>query len=159
MSNLGGFQDDVLAKAHVPAAAIQGTEKEMHAGRGSFDVTAAAAPPTEDHYDSKSDDEYADKPTDEELQTLRRVSGPINWSMYTIAFAELCERFSYYGSSILYTNFVMRPMPEGSRTGATYSADNRVPGALGMGQRASQGVSLVNMFWAYITPLFGYVCL
>ncbi|KAF9872543.1 hypothetical protein CkaCkLH20_10040 [Colletotrichum karsti] len=155
MSNLGGFQDDVLAKAHVPSATIQGTEKEIHAGRGSFDVTAAAAPPIDEVYDSKSDDDYADKPTEEELRTLRRVSGPINWSMYTIAFAELCERFSYYGSSILYTNFVMRPMPEGSRTGATYSGDNRTPGALGMGQRASQGVSLVNMFWAYITPLFG----
>ncbi|KAF3799774.1 putative peptide transporter ptr2 [Colletotrichum gloeosporioides] len=155
MSNLGGFQDDVLAKAHVPAATVQGTEREIQAGRGSFDVTAAAAPVTEDAYDSKSDDEYPDKPTEEELHTLRRVSGPIKWSMYTIAFAELCERFSYYGSSVLYTNFVMRPMPAGSRTGATYSDDDRVPGALNMGQRASQGVSLVNMFWAYITPLFG----
>ncbi|TDZ16305.1 putative peptide transporter ptr2 [Colletotrichum orbiculare MAFF 240422] len=151
MSNAGGgLQDDVLAKARVPTATYQGTDRET---RGSFDVTAAAAPHVD--YDSKSDDDYADKPTEEELHTLRRVSGPIRWSMYTIAFAELCERFSYYGSSVLYTNFVMRPMPAGSRTGATYSNDDRTPGALGMGQRASQGVSLVNMFWAYITPLFG----
>ncbi|EFQ33627.1 POT family protein [Colletotrichum graminicola] len=153
MSNAGGLQDDVLAKAHVPAAAAQGTEKEI---RGSFDVTAAAAPSAADdqYYDSKSDDEYPDKPTEEELNTLRRVSGPIHWGIYTIAFAELCERFSYYGSSVLYTNFVMRPLPEGSTTGATYGRD--VPaGALGMGQRASQGISLVNQFWAYLVPLFG----
>ncbi|KAK1569385.1 POT family protein [Colletotrichum navitas] len=152
MSNAGGLQDDVLAKAHVPAAAAQGTEKET---RGSFDVTAAAAPAADDqYYDSKSDDEYPDKPTEEELNTLRRVSGPIHWGIYTIAFAELCERFSYYGSSVLYTNFVMRPLPEGSKTGATYGRD--VPaGALGMGQRASQGISLVNQFWAYLMPLFG----
>ncbi|KAI3538682.1 POT family protein [Colletotrichum filicis] len=152
MSNAGGLQDDVLAKAHVPQATVQGTSKET---RGSFDVTAAAAPPLEDnYYDSKSDDDYEDKPTEEELNTLRRVSGPIHWGIYTIAFAELCERFSYYGSSVLYTNFVMRPLPPGSTTGATYGAD--IPaGALGMGQRASQGVSLVNQFWAYLVPLFG----
>ncbi|KAK2018518.1 POT family protein [Colletotrichum eremochloae] len=152
MSNAGGLQDDVLAKAHVPEATIQGTTKET---RGSFDVTAAAAPAVDDHdYDSKSDDEYPDKPTEEELNTLRRVSGPIHWGIYTVAFAELCERFSYYGSSVLYTNFVMRPLPPGSKTGATYGAD--IPaGALGMGQRASQGVSLVNQFWAYLVPLFG----
>ncbi|KAK2059725.1 POT family protein [Colletotrichum caudatum] len=152
MSNAGGLEDSVLAKAHVPEAAAQGTAKET---RGSFDVTAVGAPAADDqYYDSKSDDEYADKPTEEELSTLRRVSGPIHWGIYTIAFAELCERFSYYGSSVLYTNFVMRPLPAGSKTGATYGAD--VPaGALGMGQRASQGVSLVNTFWAYLFPLFG----
>ncbi|GKT42855.1 putative peptide transporter ptr2 [Colletotrichum spaethianum] len=152
MSNAGGLQDEVLAKAHVPSATLQGTEKET---RGSFDVTAAAAPSVDNNgYDSKSDDDYEDKPTEEELNTLRRVSGPIHWGIYTIAFAELCERFSYYGSSVLYTNFVMRPLPAGSTTGATYGAD--IPaGALGMGQRASQGVSLVNQFWAYLVPLFG----
>ncbi|KAK1986889.1 POT family protein [Colletotrichum cereale] len=152
MSNAGGLQDDVLAKAHVPSATVQGTDRET---RGSFDVTAAAAPTIDDqYYDSKSDDEYADKPTEEELNTLRRVSGPIHWGIYTIAFAELCERFSYYGSSVLYTNFVMRPLPPGSTTGATYGQD--IPaGALGMGQRASQGVNLVNQFWAYLVPLFG----
>lgn len=35
---------------------------------------------------------YPDKPTEEELQTLPRVSGQIPWSAYTIAFVELCER-------------------------------------------------------------------
>ncbi|TQN64311.1 putative peptide transporter ptr2 [Colletotrichum shisoi] len=152
MSNAGGLNDDVLAKAHVASATVQGTGAET---RGSFDVTAAAAPAVDDnHYDSKSDDDYDDKPTEEELSTLRRVSGPIHWGIYTIAFVELGERFSYYGSSVLYTNFVMRPLPPGSRTGATYGAD--IPaGALGMGQKASQGVSLVNQFWAYLVPLFG----
>lgn len=38
-------------------------------------------------------------PTAEELQTLRRVKGHINWIIYTIAFIELCERFSYYGTT------------------------------------------------------------
>lgn len=32
---------------------------------------------------------------------LRRVSAPIPWSVYAVAFVELCERFSYYGTQIL----------------------------------------------------------
>ena len=38
-------------------------------------------------------------PTDEELKTLRRVCGQIPWTAYTVAFVELCERFSYYGTT------------------------------------------------------------
>jgi POT family proton-dependent oligopeptide transporter len=105
---------------------------------------------------STTDDEdyYADKPTEEELRTLRRVSGKIKWAMWTIAFVELCERFSYYGSAVLYTNFVNRPLPEDSNTGAPVH-DGDLPGALGMGTRAAQGISLFNQFFAYIMPLVG----
>ncbi|KAL2810336.1 POT family-domain-containing protein [Aspergillus granulosus] len=94
----------------------------------------------------------SEKPTDEELNTLRRVSGKIPWIMWTIAFVELCERFSYYGTSVLYTNFVNRPLPPGSTTG---SAPDGLPGALGMGPKAAQGISLFNQFFAYLTPLLG----
>ena len=38
-------------------------------------------------------------PTAKELETLRRIKGPINWIIYTIAFIELCERFAYYGTT------------------------------------------------------------
>ncbi|KOS23175.1 putative peptide transporter ptr2 [Escovopsis weberi] len=104
---------------------------------------------------SSGDDEWwQDKPTEEELQTLRRVSGKIKWSMWTIAFVELCERFSYYGSSVLYTNFVNRPLPPGSTTGSAPSSDG-LPGALGMGPKAAQGISLFNQFFAYLMPLLG----
>lgn len=33
-------------------------------------------------------------PTEEELQTLRRVRGKIPWAAYTVGFVEMCERFS-----------------------------------------------------------------
>ena len=79
----------------------------------------------------------------------------MNWAVFTIAFAELCERFSYYGSSVLYTNFVQRPLPEGSNTGASEGTSSRIPGALGMGQKASQGIVLFNQFFAYLMPLVG----
>lgn len=44
------------------------------------------------------DKEY---PTPEEVETLRRVAGAVPWASYTIAFIELCERFSYYGTTVV----------------------------------------------------------
>ena len=43
-------------------------------------------------------------PTTDELHgpsALRRISAPIPWVVYTVAFVELCERFSYYGTQVL----------------------------------------------------------
>lgn len=42
-------------------------------------------------------------PTEEELHTLRRVSDDMPWRTLSIAFVELCERFSYYGTIIVCT--------------------------------------------------------
>ena len=42
-------------------------------------------------------------PTAEEVETLRRVAGSIPWSAFTIAFVELCERFAYYGTTVVCT--------------------------------------------------------
>lgn len=40
-------------------------------------------------------------PTAEELKTLRRTHGHVPLLIYSIAFIELCERFSYYGTIIV----------------------------------------------------------
>ncbi|KAL2114660.1 hypothetical protein VUR80DRAFT_2640 [Thermomyces stellatus] len=138
-----------ISKAIETSAAVQDTEKELVAGRGSME--AEKEPP---HYES-TEDERDDKPTEEELRTLRRVPAKLYLPVFTIAFAELCERFSYYGSSVLYTNFVQRPLPEGSNTGASAGTDARVPGALGQGQKAAQGIVLFNQFFAFFMPLVG----
>lgn len=47
---------------------------------------------------------YEGLPTQDELEgenALRRVSAPIPWTVYTVAFVELCERFSYYGTQVV----------------------------------------------------------
>jgi len=55
-------------------------------------------------------------PTDEELHTLRRVADTIPWRVYTIAFVELVERFSYYGTTVvcmfpsLYSVYISKPI-------------------------------------------------
>ncbi|KAH6973162.1 POT family-domain-containing protein [Ilyonectria sp. MPI-CAGE-AT-0026] len=127
--------------------------------RGIPQVPAHGSMDKEMHLDSQSvsGDDRDDTPTEEDLRTLRRVSGVIKWSMYTIAFVELCERFSYYGSSVLYTNFIAQPLPEGSTTGAPVdpSAADAQAGALNMGAQAAQALSLFNQFFAYVMPLVG----
>lgn len=42
-------------------------------------------------------------PSDEDLRTLRRVAGSLPWTTFTVAFVELCERFSYYGTTAVCT--------------------------------------------------------
>jgi len=60
------------------------------------------------HQDTNLDDDSSfdgELPTEEELHTLRRVSDSIPWRVYTIAFVELCERFSYYGTTVVCKSF------------------------------------------------------
>lgn len=50
-------------------------------------------------------DHYVDgdgpEPTEQELDTLRRIPDRIPWICFTIAFVELCERFAYYGTTVV----------------------------------------------------------
>lgn len=59
----------------------------------------------QDSYLSDNDD----LPTEEELMTLPRVAASIPWKIYTIAFVELVERMSYYGTTQVYSNFISKP--------------------------------------------------
>jgi len=50
-----------------------------------------------------------DMPTDEELRILPRVPAKLKIGAYTIAFVELAERFSFYGTTVVYTNYLKNP--------------------------------------------------
>ncbi|ORY80871.1 POT family-domain-containing protein [Protomyces lactucae-debilis] len=108
-------------------------------------------------YEAEDDDNYRhpDHPTDEELQTLRKVAGHIPWQAYSVGFVELCERFSYYGVTAIFTNFLQQPLPMGSRTGA--GGTDGQSGALGLGQQTATALNLFNSFWAYVMPIAGAV--
>lgn len=38
-------------------------------------------------------------PSEEDLTTLRRVYGKVDWMIYVIGIVEMCERFAYYGTT------------------------------------------------------------
>ena len=46
------------------------------------------------------------EPTQEELATLRKVADHLPWSTYIVALVELCERFTYYGLSGPFQNYI-----------------------------------------------------
>lgn len=108
---------------------------------------------TSGSHDQESELEGYIYPTKEELGELRRVSDTINWGTYMIAFVELAERFSFYGSTIVFTNFIQQPLPPNSRTGA--GGKDGQSGALDQGQRTSFGLTTFFSFWCYVTPLYG----
>ncbi len=94
MSNIANLEAPVIAQAAVAEAPLAGTATEKRLGRGSINANSVRA----SHLTQDSDD---DEVTDEDLRTLRRVSGKIPWTAFTVAFVELCERFSYYGTTVV----------------------------------------------------------
>lgn len=63
------------------------------------ELTIDSVPHGQITYDDGDDSINKAAPTNDELANLRRVAGKIPWAAYTIAFVELCERFSYYGTT------------------------------------------------------------
>ncbi|OAL56091.1 peptide transporter PTR2-A [Pyrenochaeta sp. DS3sAY3a] len=86
------------------------------------------------------------KPTPEELKTLRKVGEPLPKAAFLVAIVELCERFTYYGASGIFQNYLARP-----RSGELGR------GALGLGHQGATGLSTFFQFWCYVTPILGAI--
>ncbi|GAA5913679.1 hypothetical protein JCM8208_005899 [Rhodotorula glutinis] len=150
---MSGFDPNVSsfpAVAHdITANVEENTDKDKDGF--VFDEKRAVSPSSPS---TDGDDTQYELPTEEEKRTLRRVPGPINLAAFFIAYIEFAERFSYYGSTVVFTNFIQRDLPPGSTTGAITGPDQQA-GALGMGQKASTGLTTANQFWVYVMPLLG----
>ena len=79
-----------------------------------------------------------DEPTEEEKATLTHVGESLPLSAWLVAVVELCERFTFYGVSGIFQNYVQRP-----RDGSLGR------GALGMGQQAATALTTFFQFWCY----------
>jgi hypothetical protein len=86
----------------VPTPSPQVVEKPQcvhpHQESGLVPVTSST---NTGFYDDSDSGSQGVLPTEEELHTLRRVADKIPWHVYTLAFVELCERFSYYGATVV----------------------------------------------------------
>ncbi|VEU19345.1 DEKNAAC100910 [Brettanomyces naardenensis] len=91
---------------------------------------------------------------EEDRPLYRAVSTRPPYVCYLILIVEFAERGSYYGVQGILNNFIMRPLPEGSKTGRVYH-DNDSAGALNMGIPAANGLTMLLQFMAYVMPLFG----
>lgn len=77
-------------------------------------------------------------PTEEEKRTLRHRPERLPKAAFLVAVVELCERFTYYGASGIFQNYVKKPL-DGS--------EGR--GALGMGHQGATGLTVFFQFWCY----------
>ena len=86
-----------------------------------------------------------EEPTDDESRSLRHVAENLPISAWLVAIVELSERFTYYGMSGLFQNYINRPF-DGSQG----------RGALGMGHQGATGLTTFFQFWCY--GRFSSVC-
>lgn len=127
-------------------------DKETHVDSKETQVkgenTLETASATEDHVDEKATIETPDgeEPTEYENKHLRHVSDKFPMAIFLVAFVELCERFTYYGISGLFQNYIQRPL-DGSQG----------RGALGMGHQGATGLTTFFQFWCYVTPILGAI--
>ncbi|RLV94029.1 Peptide transporter PTR2 [Spathaspora sp. JA1] len=83
------------------------------------------------------------EPTDIELETLRHVSETIPLRCWLVAIVELAERFSYYGLSAPFQNYMQNTPQDSPR------------GILGLNQNGATALSYFFQFWCYVTPILG----
>uniref|UniRef100_A0A060TDZ1 ARAD1D03740p n=1 Tax=Blastobotrys adeninivorans TaxID=409370 RepID=A0A060TDZ1_BLAAD len=86
------------------------------------------------------------EPTEEELATLPKVSDTLPPAAWLVAVVELCERFTYYGISGPFQNYM-----ELDRSDANQN------GGLGLGQQSATALSYFFQFWCYVTPIIGAI--
>lgn len=65
----------------------------------SQDLTIEPAPAVQNTEGEEDEALHKVYPSEDDLRTLRRISGHLHWTIFTVAFVELCERFSYYGTT------------------------------------------------------------
>lgn len=82
-------------------------------------------------------------PTEEEMATLRHVSEKIPISCWLVAIVELAERFTYYGLSAPFQNYMQN------------APDDTPPGVLNLKNQGATALSYFFQFWCYVTPIFG----
>ncbi|KAJ7053645.1 peptide transporter PTR2B [Mycena amicta] len=97
--------------------------------------------------------------TDEELATLRHVRDKMPWQAFSVAAVEFAERWTYYGTTNIYNNYIRAGLPPGSRDGSVLRQNRSigVAGALGMGQEKSFAIRTFNSFFVYVTPFIGAI--
>ncbi|KAG6915913.1 hypothetical protein DXG01_009283 [Tephrocybe rancida] len=96
--------------------------------------------------------------TEHELATLRHVADRLPYTAWLVVMVEFAERWSYYGTTNIYNNYIQFPLPPGSTNGAVPKAlrgGDIVAGALGQGQQKSFALRTFNTFWVYCTPWIG----
>ncbi|KAJ1984436.1 peptide transporter ptr2 [Dimargaris verticillata] len=88
------------------------------------------------------------RPTTEELTSLRRVTDKLPLAAIFIVLTEFSERFTYYGLSGPFQNYIQFPYNPGT---------GEQTGAIDAGQQTATALTTFFQFFCYITPIFGAI--
>lgn len=116
--------------------------KEKHADK-AVDEKVLTSTVDSDQLESLGLEDDGREPTDEENQKLRHVGERIPISCWLVAIVELAERFSYYGLSTPFQNYMQ------------YGPHDTPKGMLSLSQTGATALSYFWQFWCYVTPIFG----
>ncbi|KAI8969198.1 POT family-domain-containing protein [Mycotypha africana] len=89
------------------------------------------------------------EPTEDDWKNLREVADDIPKAAYLVILLEFCERFTYYGLTGPFQNYIQHPNPP------SYPAET--PGAMGKGQQTATALTTFFQFWCYVTPIIGAI--
>ncbi|CAO0802192.1 unnamed protein product [Mucor circinelloides] len=89
------------------------------------------------------------EPTEEDYKHLREVADHIPKAAYLVILIEFCERFTFYGLTGPFQNYIQNPDP------GSYPAE--LPGAMGRGQQTATALNTFFQFWCYVTPIIGAI--
>lgn len=88
-------------------------------------------------------DDEGREPTAEEMKTLRHVGESIPIRCWLVAVVELAERFTYYGLSAPFQNYMQN------------SPSDSPKGVLNLANQGATALSYVWTFWCYLSPIIG----
>ena len=132
-TDLAGASLTPAPEAVAGATTTTATDEKHHVVDSSTSSPPRAITPTHEE-----DELRGEMPTDEEKRTLRRIGDPLPKAAFLVAIVELCERFTYYGASGIFQNYIQKPL-DGS--------EGR--GELGMGHQGATGLSTFLQLWCY----------
>ena len=116
-------------------AELRNTEKDASGAPLPAPVTEPVTERSPSFHDKISSDASltpdGEEPTEEEKATLTHVGEALPASAWLVAVIEFCERFTYYGVSGIFQNYVQQP----------YDRSGGIPGALDMGHEAATGLT------------------
>ncbi|KAI8977078.1 POT family-domain-containing protein [Mycotypha africana] len=95
------------------------------------------------------EDAEGPEPTEQDWAELTETADTLPKAAYLVIMVEFCERFTYYGLSGPFQNYIQHSDP------GHYPAEQ--PGAMGKGQQTATALTTFFQFWCYITPIFGAI--
>ncbi|KAJ1962384.1 peptide transporter ptr2 [Dipsacomyces acuminosporus] len=144
---------DTSLAGHLTTAssATPDEKKDLYADEYNYDGSLKPVTDLEgqQYYDSEHDylRENERWPTPEEEATWVRVADHIPRAAFLIIATEFCERFTYYGVSGIFQNYIQNG----------YKVPGSNPGAINGGKQMATGLGNFFQFWCYITPILGAI--